>query len=92
VGVDVGGVGKDSPRDILNRRVVNFVAGVNLGLGPILLRLHFARPFNTGAPLPVPEGEWVTNFSIGMAGFPGFGRISPNGSAPTATPLQPPRL
>ncbi len=74
VGVDAGGVG-GSVRDMWNHRVLNFVAGVNLGLGPLLLRLHFARPFNILAKegLPVAEeGQWVTNFSIGMMGFGGF--------------------
>jgi hypothetical protein len=83
VGADFGGVG-DSARDAWNHRVLNFVAGVNLGLGPLILRLHFARPFNIGAAagLPVPEGQWVTNFSLGLLGMPGFFRDTHGDSRP----------
>lgn len=73
VGMDFGGVGS-SFRNAWDGRILNFVAGANFGLGPILLRLHFARPISTGAARgpPVPEGEWVTNFSIRIAGFEGL--------------------
>jgi hypothetical protein len=53
--------------------VLNWVVGVNFALGPLLFRLHFAKPVNIGALAGTPYGgEWVTNFSIGIAGFGGF--------------------
>ncbi|WNG45630.1 tolB protein precursor protein [Archangium minus] len=70
-GFDLGGVGS-SARDIWNRRVLNAAVGINLGLGPLLLRLHFAYPFDINAPVGRPADEWVTQFSIGMAGLEGY--------------------
>ncbi len=72
-GVDFGGVGQ-TPGEIWDRRVLAPVVGVNFGLGPLILRLHFARPIDTGSPagLPAPRGEWVTNFSIRILGFEGL--------------------
>jgi hypothetical protein len=94
-GVDFGGTGA-TPLDVWNGRILNFVAGVNLGLGPLLIRVHFARPFNIGAPRGLPvanEGDWVPNFSIGMAGMPGFiGRESGAGRSqarPAIGPMAP---
>jgi outer membrane protein assembly factor BamA len=56
-----------------DKRVLNYVFGVNFALGPLLFRLHFARPLNIGATAGTPYGgEWVTNFSIGIAGFGGI--------------------
>lgn len=64
VGGDFGGVG-ENVSEAWDRRVLAFVAGTNFGLGPIVLRLHFARPFDIG-PVAVPNGgDWVTNFSLG---------------------------
>ncbi len=72
-GVDFGGVGQ-TPGEIWDRRVLAPVVGVNFGLGPLILRLHFARPIGTGSPagLPAANGEWVTNFSIRILGFEGL--------------------
>jgi hypothetical protein len=101
--VDFGGV-SDDPRTLLHRRVLDYVLGVNFALGPLLFRLHFAKPVGIGArpaftlttngmpsggrpcapsappdvggcpAEPVGDSEWVTNFSIGLVGFPGFFR------------------
>jgi hypothetical protein len=68
-GVDVGGVGNSAKR-LWERRTLDWVLGFNIALGPLLMRLHFARPVDIGAGKP-DEG-WVTNFSIGLAGLPGF--------------------
>jgi hypothetical protein len=71
-GIDFGGVGQQ-PEDVWYRRVLAPVVGFNFGLGPLIIRLHFARPLNIGAPLPVAAGqEWVTNFSIRILGFEGL--------------------
>jgi hypothetical protein len=67
--VDVGGVGNSAER-LWNRRTLNWVLGLNIALGPMLMRLHFARPVDIGAGKPDPG--WVTNFSFGLAGMPGF--------------------
>jgi hypothetical protein len=70
-GFDAGGVGS-SPRDIWDRRVLDAAVGINVGLGPILLRLHFAYPFDVKAPAGRPADKWVTQFSIGLAGLEGY--------------------
>jgi hypothetical protein len=72
-GVDFGGVGQDV-NDLWAHRVLSPVVGLNFGLGPLLLRLHFAKPIDIGSPegLPSPGGEWVTNFSIRILGFEGL--------------------
>jgi hypothetical protein len=70
-GIDFGGVGQE-PDDVWRRRVLAPVIGVNFGLGPLIIRLHFARPLDIGAPLPVGAGEWVPNFSIRILGFEGL--------------------
>lgn len=69
--VDVGGVGNSS-RQLWDRRVLDFVLGANIALGPLVLRLHFARPVDIGADAGKPDPGWVTNFSIGIAGLNGF--------------------
>jgi M61 glycyl aminopeptidase/Omp85 superfamily domain len=70
-GVDVGGVG-NTARHLWNRRTLDLALGFNLALGPLLMRLHFARPLNIGALAGKPDPDWVTNFSIGIAGLNGF--------------------
>jgi hypothetical protein len=77
-GMDVGGVGNSS-RLMWDHRTLDLVAGFNIGLGPLLMRLHFARPIDIGArpedfdaPNGKPDPGWVTNFSIGIAGLNGF--------------------
>jgi hypothetical protein len=82
--MDFGGVGQ-SFGDLWDKRVLNGVLGVNLAMGPLQFRLHFARNIGIGAPagLPVPKDEWVTNFSIGLAGLGGlFGGPASVGSHP----------
>ena len=64
VAVDFGGIG-DTPEDALDRRVLNFVTGVNMVHGPFEVRLHFAKPLETGTPL-LQGTDWVTNFTIGF--------------------------
>jgi hypothetical protein len=51
---------------------LDFALGFNLSLGPLLMRLHFARPVDTGAVAGRPDPGWVTTFSIGIAGLNGF--------------------
>lgn len=61
-GVDFGAAGDDFV-DVWDRRVLDYVLGVNFGLGPFVFRLHFAKPFDIGAPVP-NNGDWNTNFSL----------------------------
>lgn len=69
-GVDFGGVG-DQLGQAWDKRVLDLVLGFNFAFGPLLFRLHFAKPLDTGASfgLPVPRNEWVTNFSLRLAGL-----------------------
>jgi hypothetical protein len=64
---------KAMARDMWGSRVLAPVLGLNFGLGPLVIRLHFARPLDIGAPLPnAGDAEWVTNFSIRILGFEGL--------------------
>ena len=74
LGVDFGGVG-NNPSEVWDKRVFDVAVGTNFMLGPIMLRLAFAKPIDIGAPAGVPSvnGDWVTNFSIGYLGFGVFG-------------------
>ncbi|MCK6548894.1 tolB protein precursor protein [Myxococcota bacterium] len=67
VGFDFGGV-NDERSDLFDNRMLNFVWGFNFGLGPLVLRLHFAKPLDIGAPMP-NGGDWNTNFSLGWLYF-----------------------
>ncbi|HSP79117.1 MAG TPA: tolB protein precursor protein [Myxococcaceae bacterium] len=88
-GVDFGGVG-GSARDMWNHRILDAAVGFNVGLGPLLLRLHFAYPFDIGAEAGRPSEEWVTQFSIGIAGLEGFlGKDFGAHSTRPATPAPP---
>ncbi|QSQ18697.1 PD40 domain-containing protein [Pyxidicoccus parkwayensis] len=69
--MDFGGVGENWA-DLRDHRVLDAVVGVNLALGPLLMRLHFARPLDIGAAAGKPDAGWVTNFSLGIAGLNGF--------------------
>ncbi|WP_434388405.1 tolB protein precursor protein [Melittangium boletus] len=80
-GFDAGGIGS-SARNIWDRRVVDAAVGFNVGLGPILLRLHFAYPFDVKAPVGRPADKWVTQFSIGLAGLEGYMFKQKGASAP----------
>jgi outer membrane protein assembly factor BamA len=71
IGLDFGGVG-NTARGLWDRRVLDFAIGGNILLGPLLLRLHFARPIGIGAAAGKPDDGWVTNFSIGIAGLNAF--------------------
>jgi hypothetical protein len=68
VAVDFGGV-SNSLDTLFDRRVLNLVLGFNFGIGPLVFRLHFAKPFDIGAPFPNGDGSWVTNFSLGLLYF-----------------------
>ncbi|RMG16247.1 MAG: tolB protein precursor protein [Deltaproteobacteria bacterium] len=74
--IDFGGVGDDLEM-LWEKRVLDLVLGVNFGFGPLVFRLHFAKPIATGADprrfgtrtaLP-NDGDWVTNFSLGWIYF-----------------------
>jgi hypothetical protein len=54
-------------RGLWNGRTLTGVLGVNMLLGPLLLRLHFGHPFDIGGlrtPAIVAGDRWVTNFTI----------------------------
>lgn len=63
LGIDFGAVGANL-RDAWQQRVLGGALGVNVGLGPWVLRVHVAKPFDIGAPLPTPHGAWNTNISL----------------------------
>lgn len=78
-GVDFGGVG-DSIDTLWDKRVLDFVLGFNFGLGPLVLRLHFAKAISIGSENGLPgqvrlndgtidKPGWVTNFSLGWVYF-----------------------
>lgn len=67
VGVDFGSVSDDFG-GFFEKRVFDFVLGFNFGLGPLVFRLHFAKPIDTGVEL-ANDGSWVTNFSLGWLYF-----------------------
>ncbi|RAL22962.1 tolB protein precursor protein [Lujinxingia litoralis] len=64
VGADFGGTGNDL-EDLWRWRAFSPVAGLNFGLGPLVFRLHFAKPIDIGAPRLPRDGQWITNFSLG---------------------------
>ncbi len=70
-GIDFGGVGENL-RDLREHRVLDAAVGFNIALGPLLMRLHFAKPIDIGAEAGKPDPGWVTNFSLGIAGLNGF--------------------
>ncbi|WP_428264992.1 tolB protein precursor protein [Haliangium sp.] len=63
-GADFGGVG-GSPGEAWEQRVLDLVTGVNFGIGPLVLRLHFAKPIDVGARVTPLDGDWNVNFSLG---------------------------
>lgn len=67
VGLDLGATA-DRPGELWDRRVLDVALGGNLALGPLVFRLHFARPLDIGAPLPDNPQPWVTNLSMGWLG------------------------
>ncbi len=60
-GMDLGSVAQSADA-LWAGRTMGLVLGTNLGLGPLELRLHFAKPVDLGAG--VPSGGWVTNISL----------------------------
>jgi hypothetical protein len=74
-GFDFGGVG-DTAQQLWQKRVFDGVLGVNLVFGPLVFRVHFAKPINTGAhperlstPVTPLTSAWVTNLSLSWLGF-----------------------
>jgi hypothetical protein len=63
VGTDFGGVANTYP-GLWDRRVLDVAAGVNFGLGPLVLRVHFAKPIDIGAVVP-NNGDIVPNITFG---------------------------
>ncbi len=66
-GLDFGAVGDDLD-GTWDRRVLDVALGSNVNVGPLVLRLHWARALDIGAPLPETPRPWVTNFSIRWLG------------------------
>ncbi len=66
-GIDFGAV-SDDLGELWDNRVLDVALGSNFVLGPLVLRLHFARAIDTGAPLPSTPNPWVTNFSLSWLG------------------------
>lgn len=66
-GVDFGAVA-DDPGELWDRRVLDAAVGGNVILGGLVLRLHWARAIDIGAPLPETRRPWVTNVSISWLG------------------------
>lgn len=64
VGADFGGAGEDI-EDLWRWRAFSPVVGFNFGLGPLVFRLHFAKPIDIGAPRLPRDGDWITNLSLG---------------------------
>ncbi|MBA2663839.1 MAG: PD40 domain-containing protein [Bradymonadaceae bacterium] len=63
LGADFGAAG-DALDHLWQRRALGLVTGFNFGLGPLVFRLHFAKPLDIGTVVP-NEGNWITNFSLG---------------------------
>lgn len=61
-GIDAGATGNRFDQ-MWDRRVLDAVLGTNIILGPIVFRIHFAHPFDVGAPLPT-EQNWIANISL----------------------------
>ncbi|HKP58266.1 MAG TPA: BamA/TamA family outer membrane protein [Polyangiales bacterium] len=57
--------GRHRPLDALwEKRVLDFVFGVNVGFGPIVIAVHFGQPIDTG-DVPVPnDGDLTFNLSL----------------------------
>ncbi len=68
VGVDFGGVA-DELTDLWDRRILDVAVGGNIGLGPLVLRIHFARALDIGADLPDYDSPWVPNISLSYMQF-----------------------
>ncbi len=74
-GFDFGAVGEDQD-ELMEKRVLDGVLGFNMIFGPLVLRLHFAKPIDTeadarkvGLDRAHPGRGWVTNFSLAWLYF-----------------------
>ncbi len=63
VGLDFGGVA-ERPAELWDRRVLDVAVGLNILIGPLVLRIHFAWPIGIGVPKPTDDAP-VTNVSLG---------------------------
>lgn len=61
-GADLGAV-NFNVNEAWSRRRAAWVTGANLGLGPVIVRFHFARPFDVGGDPPV-KNLWLSYLSI----------------------------
>jgi hypothetical protein len=66
IGVDIGSVAA-RPEDLWANRTMDWVLGVNLGLGPFEVRIQFANAIGLGNP--VPNKGWIPNISLQYAYF-----------------------
>ena len=62
VGVDFGAVADEIP-NLWDRRVLDIALGANVALGPIVLRLHWAKNIDTGTEVP-ERRVWIPNISL----------------------------
>lgn len=62
VGADLGAV-NFRVNEAWRRRRAAWVTGTNVGLGPVIVRFHFARPFDVGGEPPV-KNLWHSYLSI----------------------------
>jgi hypothetical protein len=68
VGADIGSVSFEV-EDAWENRSGAGVLGTNLGIGPILLRLHFSRPFEIGGR--EPKNVWYSYLSLFLSPLAG---------------------
>jgi hypothetical protein len=68
LGADFGSVAPATNR-LWDSRALAGVVGVNLGLGPFELRLHFAKAIDTGNNNNGVSEDWVTNLSLSYVYF-----------------------
>ena len=71
LGLDAGAAGDELDLRLWDKRVVDVATGINFVFGPLVLRLHFAKPLATGADARRagfvrrdPGRRWVTNVSL----------------------------
>lgn len=67
VGLDFGGVAAQ-PTELWDARALALVLGMNIGLGPLEVRVHFARAFDIN-PAQRLGPEWMPNISLRYAYF-----------------------
>lgn len=67
VGLDFGGVA-GQPVELWDARALAMVLGMNVGLGPFEVRVHFARPFDINPAQRLGPG-WMPNVSLRYAYF-----------------------